>query len=96
MEQTGWVLGSVKPIESARSRARGAPLTVTIDITDPEVLAELRRRPEGEERDRFVQAALRVGVLALRAANGQDAAAIREAGTAMVSEAGDSLRAPQR
>ena len=63
-------------------------------MTDPEVLAELRRRGEGDEREQFALAALRIGVLALRSASGQvDAATIREAGTALVSEVRDVLSA---
>lgn len=53
-------------------------------VTDPEVVAELRRF-EGSDRDRYALAALRVGVLSLRMAGGQiDATAVREAGQQML------------
>lgn len=65
-----------------------------LEVTDPEVLDELRRHPEGEARDRFAAQALRIGVLALRAAGGQvDAAAIREEGTRLVAAVREALSA---
>lgn len=61
-------------------------LSLTLLLDDPEVVAELRRR-RGRDRERFAAEALKVGVLALRAAGGQiDASAVREAGSAVVSE----------
>jgi hypothetical protein len=66
---------------------------LTLEVTDAEVLAELRRH-EGEDRDRFAMAALRVGVLALRAASGQiDAGSIREAGNTLMSDVRELLSA---
>ena len=63
------------------------PLELRLVVTDPEVLAELGRRPEGVERDRFALAALRLGVLALRMAGGQiDGAVIREAGERLLGD----------
>lgn len=41
-----------------------------IEVRDPEVLAELRRYPEGPQRDEFLRLALRIGVLSLRMAAG--------------------------
>src|SRR5262245_32407834 len=50
-------------------------------VEDPEVVLELRRHAEGAERDRYAVAALRLGVLSLRLANGHlDAGLIRGAG----------------
>ena len=58
-----------------------------LDITDAEVIAEIRARPEGADRTAYALGALRIGVLAMRTASGQvDAAAIREAGAALISE----------
>jgi hypothetical protein len=63
-----------------------------LDVADADVVAELRRHAEGPERDRHALAALRVGILALRAASGQlDATSIREAGSAIVSEVRELL-----
>jgi hypothetical protein len=73
-------------------RAVAQPVTLRLEVTDPEVVAELRHRGDGDEREQFALAALRIGVLALRSAAGQvDAAAIREAGTVLVSELRDLL-----
>ena len=95
MEQVAWrsLVGEVSPPEPVKKlRAVAPPVTLRLEVTDPEVVAELRHRGEGDEREQFALAALRIGVLALRSAAGQvDAAAIREAGTALVSEVRDLL-----
>lgn len=52
------------------AQAYGESLAVRIDVRDPEVLAELRRYPEGPQRDEFLRLALRIGVLSLRMAAG--------------------------
>jgi hypothetical protein len=93
MEQTAMPVG-LAPLEvSRRSRGRAASLVLTLEVSDPDVVLELRRREDDDdERDRYALAALRVGVLALRAAGGQiDAAAVREAGSALVSEVRELL-----
>ncbi|HEY3816791.1 MAG TPA: hypothetical protein VGL81_06460 [Polyangiaceae bacterium] len=93
MEEAAFSLELVAPGEAGRRRRATGPLRLTLDVADAEVLAELRRH-EGEERDRFAMAALRVGVLALRAASGQiDAGSVREAGQALVSEVRELLSA---
>jgi len=93
MEQAARAMGAVQPLEAVRGRP-AAPVVLTLEITDPEVLAELRRHPEGDARERHALAALRVGVLALRAASGQiDAASIREAGMTLVGEVRELLSA---
>ncbi|HEX8791790.1 MAG TPA: hypothetical protein VF765_12635 [Polyangiaceae bacterium] len=81
-------LGNVQSLESApRARGRSGPLQILLDVKDPEVVAELRRHPEGEDRDAFAAAALRLGVLALRMANGHlDTTSIRNAGEALVGQ----------
>jgi G:T-mismatch repair DNA endonuclease (very short patch repair protein) len=94
MEQAARTMGALQPLEAVRGRGQPAPLVLTLEITDPEVLAELGRHPEQEARERHALAALRVGVLALRAASGQiDAGAIREAGMALVAEVRELLSA---
>ena len=68
-----------------------AAMLLRLRVHDPEVIAELRRRPEAE-RERFAQEALRLGVLALRMASGQvDTAAIRQAGEKLVGEVRELL-----
>jgi hypothetical protein len=96
MEQAARVMGAVAPVEPLRSRSPSpsASVPVVLDVTDAELVAELRRFPEGPERDRHALAALRVGVLALRAASGQlDASSIREAGHSIVAEVRELLSA---
>lgn len=67
-------------------------IRLDLEVTDPEVVAELERRSEGEERNRYALSALRIGVLSLRAAGGQvDAAAIKEAGQVLVADVKDML-----
>jgi hypothetical protein len=68
-----------------------AAMLLRLRVHDPEVIAELRRRPESE-RERYAQEALRLGVLALRMASGQvDTAAIRQAGEKLVGEVRELL-----
>jgi len=93
MEDAAFSLELVAPREPGRARRGSGPVRLTLEVTDAEVLAELRRH-EGEDRDRFAMAALRVGVLALRAASGQiDAGSIREAGNTLVSDVRELLSA---
>ena len=69
----------------------GGALLLTLRLTDPDVLGELRRR-SGAERDRFAAAALRVGVIALRSASGNlDADAVREAGHKLLADLRETL-----
>jgi hypothetical protein len=66
-------------------------MLLTLRVTDPDVLAELRRR-SGSDRDRFAAAALRVGVIALRSASGSlDADAVREAGHKLLADLRETL-----
>jgi hypothetical protein len=94
MEQVAWAaLGAVAPVEPLRRR-RGAPssLHLELDATEPEVVAELLRHGDGDERAQFALAALRIGVLALRSAAGQvDAGSVREAGAELMSEVRELL-----
>lgn len=67
-------------------------LLLSLRLTDPEVVAELGRRPAGPERERFALAALRVGVLALRSAGGtQGADQVREAGHKLLADLRETL-----
>lgn len=62
------------------------PLQLELSVRDPEVIAELRKYPEGTERDEFALSAMRIGVLALRQASGLvDANAVRLEGERLIS-----------
>ncbi|HEY4014158.1 MAG TPA: hypothetical protein VGM06_12525 [Polyangiaceae bacterium] len=94
MEQAVRALGGMPLFEAVRARPtqEGPALVLTLEVRDPEVLAELRRYTDAAERDRHALAALRVGFLALRAAAGQiDAASIREAGQNLIAEVRELL-----
>jgi hypothetical protein len=76
----------------ANDGAPPASVEIALNVTDPEVVAELARYVEGVERDRFALSALRIGVLALRTASGQvDAGAIRHAGQELVGNVRELL-----
>ncbi len=93
MEQTAWAIVPGQGGASTRQRSAGRALVVTLEVTDPEVVLELRRH-EGEDLERYMLTALRLGVLSLRAAGGQvDAGSLREAGTALVGEVRELLTA---
>jgi hypothetical protein len=93
MKQAVRALEELPPLETLWSRApANGPMTLTLEVNDPEVLTELRKHLEGPERERYALAALRVGVLALRTANGHvDATAIREAGQSLLAEVRELL-----
>src|SRR5690348_10102038 len=83
--------------EASRSRpVRPLPtektsVTLKLEVTDPEVVAELRKR-EGDERDLFALSALRIGVLAMRSANGQvDSNVIHTAGLKLIADLGEAI-----
>jgi hypothetical protein len=67
-------------------------MLVTLEVSDPDVIQEMRRYADGPERERYASTALRVGVLALRAVGGQiDAASMREAGSALLADVRELL-----
>ena len=91
MEQAARAVGQMHLLEPA---GRAGPVVLMLEVTDAETALELRRQDEGEARERYALAALKVGVLALRAASGQvDASVIREAGNALVGELRELLSA---
>jgi hypothetical protein len=47
-----------------------SPLRLELEIWDAEVIEELTRLPEGQERDELARTALRIGILALKQARG--------------------------
>ncbi len=84
--------------ESSRTRSvRSLPtektaLTLKLEVTDPEVVGELRKRADGEERQAVALAALRIGMLALRSAGGSlDANVIHEAGMKLIADLGTAM-----
>ncbi len=83
--------------EASRTRpVRSVPaekltLTLKLEVTDPEVVGELRKR-EGEERETLALSALRIGVLALRSASGQlDSNVLHTAGMKLIADLGEAL-----
>ena len=67
-------------------------LSLTLGVSDPEVVAELLRHPEGPDRQKFALSALRLGVLSLRFASGQlDSTAIKDAGDKLLIDIRDVL-----
>lgn len=70
----------------------GSVISLTLAVTDPEVVYELQQR-KGEERNRYAMTALRVGVLALRQAGGfVDAQKLQNEGERLVTEVDVRLR----
>jgi gas vesicle protein len=62
-------------------------LFVNIEIDDPIVIEALRSYPAGLARARFVEQALRIGVMAINSANGQiDTDAVRNEGDRLIEE----------
>jgi hypothetical protein len=75
------------PIPNDNLPLDGTPEVLSLVVTDPEVVAELRRLPAGLARQRFALDALRIGVLSMRAASGElDVRAVRDAGQQLVLE----------
>lgn len=67
-------------------------MELVLMVSDPEIISELRRRPEGRDRDEFAMSALRLGVLALRQARGQlDAQLLKREGDQLLSSVQNSL-----
>lgn len=86
--------GRPRPAEGTPAVRGRAPLVLMLEVSDRETAAELRRHAEGEEREAFALAALRVGVLAMRAATGTvDATAVRDAGQVLLADMRELLSA---
>lgn len=67
-------------------------IRLDLQVSDPDVVADLQRRSEGPERDEYALAALRLGILSLRVASGHvDTAVLREAGTKLLADVRDLL-----
>lgn len=90
---------------AANGQASGAddnqilPRVICLDLPvhDPEVIRELIKHAEGPSRQEYALSALRLGVLALRQANGVvDSQAIREEGARLVAAIGELLAGHSR
>ena len=69
---------------------------LTLNVTDPELVAELVARPEGEPRITFALSALRIGILTLKQAQGRlDADTIRNESDRLLTELGHALEVHQ-
>ena len=72
-------------------------MEVLIRVIDPEVVAELSAYPEGRARNEFARSALRVGVLAIRQAEGEiDAGAVRQESDRLLAQLGQMLSKHQQ
>ncbi|HUS45354.1 MAG TPA: hypothetical protein VM219_04895 [Phycisphaerae bacterium] len=68
-----------------------------LNVTDPELVAELVARPEGEPRTAFALSALRIGILTLKQAQGRlDAETIKHESDRLLLELGHALKAHQQ
>ena len=68
------------------------PLYVHLAISDPEVILAANEYPEGRPRTDFIQTALKIGVLSLRAARGVvDGDAIRREGDSLLAQLNERL-----
>jgi len=62
-------------------------LEIRLRLSDPELIAEIIAYPEGRIRDDFIRTALRIGVMALRQAEGQiDSQAVRNEGERLLRD----------
>ncbi len=74
-------------LQALNSIIHHLPWSLHLEISDPEVVAELRKHADDESRSRYACTALRIGVLALRNASGQlDGRAINEAGDKLLGD----------
>jgi len=69
-----------------------AALRLDIEITDPETIAALIHHADGRDRNEFTRQALKIGVIALRHAQGQiDVDAVRREGERLVKDLAGAL-----
>jgi hypothetical protein len=72
-------------------------LEIHLLLRDPQLIAEILTYPEGRVRDDFIHTALRIGVMALRQAEGQiDSQAIRHEGERLLKDMESHLDAHRR
>ena len=80
---------------SGRDQTDALPYSLPLEltVTDADVIAALWQCPEGAERDEFALRALRIGVLALKQAQGQiDATSVRQEGERMLRSIENALQ----
>lgn len=77
-----------KERRTARRRpARGREIDLALTVSDPELVEEIAAYPAGRARDEFVAGALRIGILALKQAQGRlDADVIRNESDRLMAE----------
>ena len=81
------------PATKGYSSNGAAAIELNLHITDPELCKELAGHPEGQERDNFAIGAMRIGVLALRQAQGRvDTDNVRQEGEHLISEMGHAFQ----
>jgi len=72
-------------------------IRIELEVSDPELIAELSRYPDGAERDEYAATALRVGILSLKRAEGRiDANVVRNEGERLLSQLASSLETHQQ
>ena len=86
-------LGKKPPMTATASIAGEDSLVLNLVIDDPEVITDLKKRDEGRPRNSFAGSALRIGVLALRQAQGSvDAEALKHEGQHLISSLSHELQ----
>ncbi len=82
----------IEPAPEVEIPKLNATILLALDVSDPEVVAELQKHAEGAPREAYALGALRLGILSLRQAAGElDATAIREAGHNLLSSLAELL-----
>jgi hypothetical protein len=85
-------MGELSINEAIVHAAAGTPLYLNLVVGDADVIDALSEHPEGRARTQFAQTALKVGVLALRAARGTvDSAALRSESERLLALLGERL-----
>jgi len=93
MISPGEDLGKKPPMTATASVAGEHSLVLDLVIEDPEVITELKKREEGHSRNLFATSALRIGILALRQAQGSvDAEALKNEGHRLISNLSHELQ----
>src|SRR2546426_7601192 len=78
--------GNVPELQAIMSMPE-LPLSLHLELADPEVVHELRKHPDSASRARYATTALRIGVLAMRNAGGElDARTVKEAGDRLIGD----------
>jgi hypothetical protein len=79
-------------LASATQTSNGKPLRLDLLIRDHEVASELQKHSEGDSRNEFALAALRIGLLALRQAGGiVDSQVLRHEGDRLLDALRDTM-----